>query len=138
MPLPPGPRHTWQMDFITGLGPGGGRSYNILTLIDTFSKFCVLTLTQDRKSATVAHHLQNRLFSYFGIPHVLQCDNGNEFKGSVAQLCAAKSVKIQRSLPYSSHVQGKVERLHRTLETLLARTMTTLPADAWPTLVPEV
>jgi hypothetical protein len=31
-----------------------------------------------------------------------------------------------------------VERLHRTLETLLARTMTTLPSQHWPTLIPEL
>lgn len=83
LPLPPGPRHTWQMDFITGLGPGGGPTYHVLTLIDAFSKFCILTLTTDRKSATVAHMLSTKLFAYFGTPQVIQCDNGPEFKGMV-------------------------------------------------------
>lgn len=137
-PLPPGPRHTWQMDFITGVGPSSGPTYHILTLIDTFSKFCVLTLTKDRKSSTVAQSLSSKLFACFGAPTCIQCDNGTEFKGDVNALCAAHKVTLQRSLPYSSHVQGKVERLHRTLEQLLSRTMTTLPPAHWPILIPEL
>ena len=101
-PLLPGPRHMWQMDFITGVGPPTGPTYHILTLIDTFSKFCILTTTKDRKSSTVAHALSTKLFAYFGAPTCLQCDNGTEFKGDVNALCAAHNVTIQRSLPYSS------------------------------------
>jgi transposase InsO family protein len=126
------------MDFITGVGPSGGPTYHVLTMIDAFSKYCILTLAKDRKSATVAHALTTKLFAYFGTPTVIQCDNGTEFKGDVNSLCAAKGVRLQRSLPYSSHVQGKVERLHRTLEQLLARTTTTLPSAHWPTLLPEL
>ncbi len=103
-PLPPGPRHTWQMDFITGVGPSGGPSHHILTLIDTFSKYCILTLTKDRKSSTVASILATKLFAYFGNPTCIQCDNGTEFKGAVASLCASRNIHLQRSLPYSSHV----------------------------------
>lgn len=78
------------MDFITGLGQGGGPTYHVLTLIDAFSKFCVLTLTTDRQSQTVAHVLNTKLFAYFGAPQVIQCDNGPEFKGMVGQICEAK------------------------------------------------
>ncbi len=53
VPLPPGPRCEWSIDLIVNLGPEGQKRH-ILSAIDTFSKFCVLTVVPDKKSVTMA------------------------------------------------------------------------------------
>ena len=42
------------------------------------------------------------------VPHVLQSDNGSEFKGATKKLMEMMGVKIINSQPYHPHVQGKV------------------------------
>ena len=50
-------------------------------------------------------------------------------------LCTAHNIKHKRTSPYTSHSNGAVERLHRTIEDLLRRCLVTLPHTAWPTLI---
>lgn len=137
LPLPPGPRHTWSSDLITGLGPQG-HSHHVLTVIDCFSKFCLLFRIDDRRSATVATLLERHLFGVFGAPAILRTDNGTEFKGDVASLCLSRGTRQARSMPFTSHSNGIVERLHRTLETLLRRCLVTVPSHTWDTLLPSL
>ena len=119
LPLPAGPRCEWSVDLITNLGPATGPKHHLLTAVCCYSKFCVLSLLQDKSSLSVATLLRDRVFGVFGWPAVLRSDNGTEFKGAVDELCLAKNIKHKRSAPYTSHSNGVVERLHCTLEDLL-------------------
>lgn len=107
-------------------------------MIDCYSKFCILALVDNLTASTTAAVLNQRLFSVFGAPHTLRCDNGTAFKGEVQLMCTAKGVRLARSSPYTSHSNGQVERLHHTIEELLRRALITVDATAWPTLMPEV
>lgn len=120
------------------LGPPGDKGHHVLTAIDCYSKFCLLFLISDKQSSTVAQLLDRHLFGTFGPPAIVRSDNGTEFKGAVADLCAARGVLQARTMPYTSHSNGMVERLHRTLETLLRRCMVTAPASSWSTLLPTL
>ena len=53
-------------------------------------------------------------------------------------MCDSRGVKIHNTSPYTSHSNGQVERLNRTVGDLLRRPLITLPPDTWPTLLPEV
>lgn len=92
----------------------------------------------DLSAATTATVLQQKLFSVFGTPHTIRCDNGGAFKGDVAILCEEKGVRQVRTSPYTSHSNGQIERLHHTMEEMLRRTLITLQPSAWPTLIPEI
>jgi transposase InsO family protein len=139
LPLPPGPRVVWACDLIEQVGgPDIGKAGHILVVVDCYSKFCLLHHIADKASATVAAALQQRLFSVFGAPAALRCDNGTAFKGAVTALCEAKGTKVINTSPYTSHSNGQVERFNRTVEDLLRRHLVTMPAALWPTLLPEV
>ena len=58
LPLPPGPRVVWACDLIEQIGsPGGTCKGHILTLVDCYSKFCLLHHLPDKASTTVASAL---------------------------------------------------------------------------------
>lgn len=68
----------------------------------------------------------------------MRSDNGAEFKGAVDDLCAIYGVKRKRTAPYTSHSNGMVERLHRTVEDLMRRCLVTLDPKHWTTLLPDL
>ena len=138
LPLPPGPRITWSLDLINNLGPPTGPKRHLLAAICCYSKFCILQLLPDKTSSTVAAALKHRLFGVFGAPAHVRTDNGTEFAGATAALLAAYKVHHHHTSPYTSHSNGQVERLHRTVETLLRRCLVTAPHSTWDQLVPDV
>ena len=138
LPLPPGPRITWSLDLITNLGPPDAPKKHLLAAICCYSKFCLLRLVPDRSSATVASTLKNHLFATFGTPAHVRTDNGKEFAGATAALFAAHKVRHHHTSPYTSHSNGQVERLHRTVESLLRRCLVSAPHTTWEQLVPDV
>lgn len=138
LPLPAGPRLEWSLDLVTNLGPPNTPKYHMLAAICCFSKFCILRLIPDKTSATVARELRQALIGPFGTPKVFRTDNGTEFAGAVTTLCTTHRITHKRSSPYTSHSNGQVERLHRTVETLLRRALVSLPHERWPDLVPDI
>ena len=131
LPLPPGPRITWSIDLITNLGPPDAPKKHLLAAICCYSKFCLLRLIPDRSSTTVASTLKHHLFATFGTPAHVRTDNGKEFAGATAALFAAHNVRHHHTSPYTSHSNGQVERLHRTVESLLRRCLVSAPHSTW-------
>lgn len=78
------------------------------------------------------------MVNVFGAPAAIRSDNGAEFKGAVSSLCDVYGIKHKRTAPYTSHSNGLVERLHRTVEDLLRRCLVTLDAKHWATLLPDL
>ena len=105
MPLPAGPRCEWSLDLIINLGDSESKVH-VLSAICCFSKFCVLTLIEDKSSKTVADAIREKVFQVFGNPAKVRTDNGTEFKGEFDALCTALKVKHVRSAPYTSHSNG--------------------------------
>jgi transposase InsO family protein len=86
----------------------------------------------------VAQAIKEKVFQAFGNPIKVRTDNGTEFKGEFDALCEACNVKHVRSAPYTSHSNGQVERLHRTIEELARKCLVTLPASAYSTVLREL
>lgn len=78
------------------------------------------------------------MVAVFGTPQAVRHDNGTEFRGAFTTYCTSLGIKQQRSSPYTSHSNGQVERLHRTIEDLLRRCLITLDARHLPRLVLDV
>ena len=65
----------------------------ILTVVDTFSKYCWLYPLIDKKAINVANMLQH-IFVEYGCPYQLHSDNDKEFTAEVVQhLCHAMNIK---------------------------------------------
>ena len=138
LPLPPGPRVEWSLDLVTTLGPPNTQKMHLFAAICCYSKFCVLRLIPDRTSTTVANVLKNDVIAVFGTPAVVRTDNGTEFAGATSALLSAYRIRHHHTSPYTSHSNGQVERLHRTVETLLKRCLVTLPHQYWQRLLPDI
>ncbi len=60
---------------------------------DYFSKYATLYAMPNKKASTVAQFLYMFVL-HFGIPDIIQCDNGTELKGAVILLLARYGFKI--------------------------------------------
>ena len=61
LPLPAGPRCEWSLDLIINLGDSSSKVH-VLSAICCFSKFCLLTLIEDKSSKTVADAIKEKVF----------------------------------------------------------------------------
>ena len=82
------PGQRWSMDFISDK-LADGRGFRILTVVDQFSRECVL-LAADRSmsGAKVAEALQRVIEDEGAAPESITCDNGSEFAGRVLEAWA--------------------------------------------------
>lgn len=63
-----------------------------------------------------------KFFTVFGLPKVVQSDQGSKFKSRVfAQVLKAFDIKHIMSSPYHPESQGALERFHQTLKSMLRK-----------------
>lgn len=87
-----------------------------LTLIDDCSRFLAATVLEKRTTAAVCRALPGLLDS---IPFSLRCvqtDNGSEFGRDLTRLLGRLRIRHTHIRPRSPHLNGKVERVQRTVQ----------------------
>jgi len=127
------PNHLWQIDFKGPLSGPPSTSY-LLTVIDDHSRYLLaLRLCHDQTMATAWGGLWGA-FGNAGLPRAILSDNGFAPRGaSVGGLSWLEArllrlrIEALHGRPYHPQTQGKVERVHRTLEAELLRLDWTLP-----------
>lgn len=96
-----------------------GNQY-ILVAQDYFSKWPFARAIQDQKADTIVQILKDDIFSLVGPPKKLHSDQGRNFESRIlSDLCKAFGVKKSRTTPYHPMGDGLVERMNRSLLTLL-------------------
>lgn len=116
------PNHLWQMDFKGPLGAGGPKRY-LFTVLDDHARYLLaLSLCADQTMPTAWSALWE-LFGAAGLPESILSDNGFGPRGpSVGGLSWLEARLLRLGVDaihgraYHPQTQGKVERLHRTLE----------------------
>ena len=92
---------------------------------DHLTKFVVLRPLQ-KKSADEVIKYPLDVFSLFGSPHILQSDNGREFKNvNLATMIREKwpECKIVHGKPRHPQSQGSVERVNKEIKKVLGSLM---------------
>ena len=87
-----------------------------LTLVDDCSRFLAATVLSQRTTAAVCRALPGLLKT---IPFPLRCiqtDNGSEFGRDLTRLLRRLGIRHARIRPRSPHLNGKVERVQRTVQ----------------------
>ena len=109
----------WQKVVIDLVGPlpltARGNKW-ILVLTDHFTRWQDALALSDATAPTVAEVLDDRVFSYFGLPEELHSDRGSQFEGELmTKLCRFWGITKTRTTPYHPQSNGVVERGNRTL-----------------------
>jgi len=87
-----------------------------LTLVDDCSRFLAATILEQRTTAAVCGVLP-RLLKNMPFPvHCIQTDNGSEFGRDLTNLLQHLGIRHTRIRPRSPHLNGKVERVQRTVQ----------------------
>jgi len=124
---------------ITGPHPRSSKSNQyILTLVDHFSKWAEAIPLRNHTAPTVARALMIHIFSRFGSPRQLLTDRGSEFESELFQeLMKWMEIDKLRTTAFRPSCNGVVERFHRTLNSMLAKTVKESQRD-WDERLPLV
>lgn len=132
------PNVMWQTDFKGHFALANGVRCHPLNILDDHSRFCLCTEALKNETFLSVKPVFERVFSEFGLPHSLLCDNGNPWGTSQSTGYTAFKVWLMElgvltlhGRPLHPQTQGKQERFNRsfTRECLAGKTFRDL-ADA--------
>lgn len=95
-----------------------------------FSKFSVLYPMPNKKASTVAGCLETYI-THVGIPDIVQCDNGTEFKGAALILLKNYGVKVINGRPRTPRTQGLVEQANGVMKDKLKKRIKATGNHRW-------
>ena len=132
------PNVMWQTDFKGHFALANGVRCHPLNILDDHSRFCLCTEALESETFLAVKPVFERVFSEFGLPFSLLCDNGNPWGTSQSTGYTAFEVWLMElgvltlhGRPLHPQTQGKQERFNRsfTRECLAGKTFQDL-ADA--------
>ena len=110
----------------------------LLVYQDHLTKFIVLRPLKRKTAEEVVRTLMD-IFCLIGSPHILQSDNGREFKNiNLATMIRElwPGCKIVHGKPRHPESQGSVERVNREIKKVLGSLMRKANDPCWVTYVP--
>ncbi len=109
------PNHVWAYDFVFD-ATDDGRKLKLLTVEDEYTRQVLALEVGRRMNATMVAQTLLRLFSHYGTPPFVRCDNGPEFiaKALIRRLQQA-GVTCRHIDPASPWQNGTNERFNGTL-----------------------
>jgi transposase InsO family protein len=105
--------------------------YFQLTLIDDCSRLTAATVLSDRTQASVIAALPGLLAAFPFTVSCIQTDNGPEFERGLSRWLQARDIRHTRIRPRTPHLNGKVERVQRTIAEEFWDGVTDPPGPAW-------
>lgn len=107
------------IDFIGPLPRTKKNNCAILSIIDSFTKYCWLIPTKDQKITSVIKSLDWEVFKAFGYPKLLVSDNAPTFKSVIfKKFCLERGIKCVNTSPYYP-CPNLSERLNRNIKSSL-------------------
>lgn len=102
-----------------------------LTLIDDCSRLTAAAVLPDRTQATVVQAMPRLLAAFPFDLRCIQTDNGPEFERGLSRWLEAKGIRHAHIRPRQPHLNGKVERVQRTIAEEYWDGVTTAFGPAW-------
>lgn len=102
------------------VSPHGNRY--LLTLIDHCSGWVEVKPIPTKESKQVLRYLEQEYLPRFGAPEILITDQGLEFNASpLTQFMEAVGIEHRRASPYHPETNGRIERFHRTMKSMIRK-----------------
>ncbi|CDH61439.1 hypothetical protein RO3G_15169 [Lichtheimia corymbifera JMRC:FSU:9682] len=130
------PGDHWAIDLATFNRTSLTGNNFLMILVDVCTRFCILRALPDKSSDTLVKALV-QIFCDFGIPRVLQSDNGGEFKNALMRKLAKSLGFHQRfTTPYHPSANGMAERWVQTAQDVIRKKIEGAGRD-WDYYVPS-
>ena len=114
-----------------------GNKY-ILVASDYFTRWVEAYAIPNQEALTVARKLIDHMFCRFGLPEQLHSDMGAQFESKVIkEVCDMLHIRKTHTTPYHPQSDGLVERLNRTIQSMLA-TSVNGQVEEWESCLPKV
>ena len=113
---------------------------SFLLVTDIFTKLMTAIPLTNSRPETIVDALWCRWFGYYGLPKLLQSDQGSNVDGTKdRQLCEELAIKKLRSSAYHPAGNGSAERAIGSLKTILRSMCLSrgIPITQWDELLPE-
>lgn len=126
------------IDIVGPLPPSAlsGSRY-LLTCIDHYSGFAEAIPLKNQSADQVQQALHNFVFTKYGYPNILISDNGACFTAQVMREWFKQlGIEHRKSTVYHPQSNGRVERFHKTLKSLLAKAINNDQSD-WESKLPD-
>jgi len=124
---------------VTGPHPQSSKANKFMvTVLDHFTKYGFAFPVRAHDAVTVAKHLVERVLLVYGVPLQLLSDRGAEFEGSLmTEVCRLLEKDKIRTTSYKPSTNGALERVLRTLNTMLGKVVSENQRD-WDTHIAYV
>ena len=94
----------------------------VLVIANHFTRHAMAFIMKDQKASTIAKKLYENYICIFGAPVRLHSDQGANFTSTViTELCSLLGIQKSKTTPYCPQSNGKVERMHQTLITMIGK-----------------
>ena len=111
-----------QIDLVGPFVPSVEKDIFILSMVDSFSGYSDFEPIKDKRAITVAKALTRKWILKYGAPAQLLSDQGTEFCNRVIKsLCDWLWIDHVRTAAYHPQTNGKTERYHRDLESMMRK-----------------
>ena len=129
----------WERVGVDIIGPfpksAGGHIY-ALTIVDYFTKYADAFPIRNQEASTIVKILMERVFGYYGVPREILTDQGRNFESNLfTRMCQFFGVGHVRTSGYKPSTNGLVERLHRTINSMTGKVVSTNQRD-WHECLP--
>ena len=105
--------------------------------MDSFSKWAKAYPLRNKEAESIAKVLVEQVFARFGVPLSILSDQGKEVDGRIMrEVCRLFGIDKIRTTPYKPST-NQVERFHRTMNSVLAKTVSESQKD-WDLRLPFV
>jgi len=92
----------------------------IIVIADYFTKWVEAYPVPNHTAEMVAETIATNFFTRFGLPVTIHSDQGRDFESKLfQQMCELLGIEKTRTTPWNPQSDGTVERMNRTLETML-------------------
>jgi hypothetical protein len=135
-PIPSLPWGRISMDIVGPLNKTSSNNKYILTCVDFLTRYPECIPIPDITAETVAKAFVKHIICRFGIPRELLTDCGTQFVGKLFQeICKLLGIKKLKTTPYHPSANGIIERMHKTLKTMISHFVNDKYAD-WDEILP--